>query len=174
MTGAGVTYLSLGACAIPEEGGYRLGLDFKHNGPRIATANGRLPGVAYPLAAMRNGRSKVEMDVHFFIEEDGRATLDQIAYQGDKRHRGDGFDVAVRDWVGRMRFEPEQLAGKPLRSKADVHLIFTLGGGKGINEIKQDLLDTALTSKECRMAAGEPDGLMPVVLASPIKVLKAI
>jgi hypothetical protein len=172
VTGTGVTYLSLGACAVPADGGYRLGLDFKHNGPRVATPNGRVPPIGFPAAAMRLA-SEVEADVHFFIESDGRATLKEIDYADRREHRRDGFDETLRDWVDRMRFDPEYLAGQPLRSEATIHVNFLLDG-KARSQVRQELLDTALDSRECRAAAGEPDGLTPVVLDSPIKVLKTI
>lgn len=172
VRGTGVTYLSLGACAIPADGGYRLGLDFKGNGPRIATPDGRVPPIGFPAAAQRLA-SEVEADVQFFIEPDGRATLNRVAYADNREHRRDGFDETIRDWVDRMRFDPEYLAGSPLRSEATIHLSFLLDGPGGSKARKQ-LLDAALDSRECRAAAGEPNGLTPVVLDSPIKVLKAI
>jgi len=174
VTGTGVTYLSLGACAIPEGNNYRLGLDFKHNGPRIATANGRVPLLAYPMSARRAGKDTVQMDVHFFIETDGRATLDKVVYADNESHRRDGFDALVKGWVRMLRFDPEQLAGQPVRSKASVQFIYKLGDGTTRSHAKQDALARAAISTECRMAAGEPTGLQPVVLDSPIKVLKAI
>jgi hypothetical protein len=117
--------------------------------------------------------SEVEADVHFFIESDGRATLKEIDYADRREHRRDGFDETLRDWVDRMRFDPEYLAGQPLRSEATIHVNFLLDG-KARSQVRQELLDTALDSRECRAAAGEPDGLTPVVLDSPIKVLKTI
>lgn len=173
VTGNGVTYLSLGACAIPEGDGYRLGLDFKHNGPRIATPDGRIPVLPYPMSARRAGRDTVEIDVHFFIEADGRATLDKVVYADNESHRRDGFDDLVNAWVRRLRFDPEQLAGQPVRSKASIKLAYTLSGATSPSEVKRDALARAATSTECRMAAGEPTGLQPIVLDSPIKVLKA-
>lgn len=172
VSGTGVTYLALGACAIPADGGYRLGLDFKHNGPRIATPNGRVPPIGYPSAAARLA-SQVEADVHFIVETDGRAVLDRIDYADNREHRRDGFDAAIRDWVDRMRFDPEHLAGQPLRSEATIRVNFLLDGPPR-SQARKELLETALDSRECRTAAGEPDALTPVVLDSPVKVLKTI
>lgn len=174
VTGTGVTYLSLGACAIPEGNGYRLGLDFKHNGPRIATSDGRLPMLAYPMSARRAGRDTVEMHVHFFIEADGRATLDKVVYADNESHRRDGFDDLVNAWIRMLRFDPEQLAGQPVRSKASIVVVYTLSRGTSQAKVKQEALARAAVSAECRMAAGGSVGLQPVVLDSPIKVLKAI
>ena len=174
VTGAGVTYVSLGACAIPEGDGYRLGLDFKHNGPRIATPDGRIPVLPYPMSARRAGRDTVEMDVQFFIEADGRATLDKLVYADNESHRRDGFDDLVTAWLRRLRFDPEQLAGQPVRSQAKIGLVYTMSRATSPSQVRQDALARAAISAECRMAAGEPTGLQPVVLDSPIKVLKAI
>lgn len=69
LSGPAVTYLSLGACAIPgADGGYRLGVDFKGNGPRVATS-GRVP--MPNLGLLHNHRVNMSMKVEFFIEPDG-------------------------------------------------------------------------------------------------------
>lgn len=53
VTGAGVTYVYVAACALPVTGGgYRLALDFKGNGPPII----RRPEIMYPGADERAGR----------------------------------------------------------------------------------------------------------------------
>ena len=126
------------------------------------------------MSARRAGRDTVQMDVQFFIEADGHATLDKVVYADKESHRRDGFDDLVNAWVGMLRFDPEQLAGQPVRSKASIELVYTLSGSTSHSEARQDALALTAISAECRMAAGEPGGLQPVVLDSPIKVLKAI
>ena len=116
----------------------------------------------------------MQLNVHFFIEADGRATLDKVVYADNESHRRDGFDDLVNAWVRMLRFHPEQLAGRPVRSKANITFAYTLSRGTSQSQVKQDALARAAISTECRLASGEPTGLQPVVLDSPIKVLKAI
>ena len=175
VRGPAVTFLQLGACAVPGPQGYRLGLDLKGNGPRIGRPDGRLLVMPYPLQALTL-RSEVTMTIVFFIEPDGSASLDTVKYSDGKSHLRDGFAALARDWVKLVRFEPEQLAGQPLRSRAEVSFNYTLSprnahvGGRtskvlkpGLQQIKQ--------SPECKIASG--DTTEPEVIAedSPTRVL---
>lgn len=173
VTGSAVTYLSLGACAIPTGDGYRLGLDLKGNGPKIHGNGGRLPPLAYPSAAL-GMKIEMEAEVVFVAEPDGRATLEQIKYADGGKHRNDGFDAALRGWVASMRFEPEQLAGTPVRTRTSASVQFVLSGRHTPPTTKKDLVERAARTPECRMGSGEDTGLLPVALDSPIKVIEAI
>lgn len=51
---AATTYVGINACAVPAEGGYRLGLDFNGNGPRNA-GDQRLKPPLYPNEPERLG-----------------------------------------------------------------------------------------------------------------------
>lgn len=175
VTGPAVTYVRLGACAFPEAGGgYRLGLDLKGNGPLYANGP-RLDPPRYPKEALMK-RFAATAVVTFVIGIDGLATLEGIDYEEGGRHRRDGFDAAMREWVQGMRYEPEQLAGHPVRTRMRVPVTFSIEPRSFSHE---DFVEAerkkAADSEECRLAAGEapPAGLQPVALDSPVRIQPA-
>lgn len=167
-TGTGVTYLQLGACAFPVEGGYRMGLDVKSNGPRPRDG-ARLIPPAYPHDAQRAGE-EADLLVHWIVEPDGNVTLENIERKdGIVLRKGDSFYSSIRDWVRRLRFDPEQLAGKAVRTRMSVPVEYSLEVRPGA--MKRELQENARRSRECRMAAFEAEGPQPVALDSPVKIL---
>jgi TonB family protein len=168
VTGPAVTYLRLGACALPEPGGgYRLAVDYKGNGPLYANGPLMMPP-DYPKAARIRG-IETAAKVVFVIGTDGRATLEGIDYDDKASHRSDGFDTALRDWVRAMRYEPEQLAGHPVRTRVGVPVTFRMAAPDFTREA---LREKAAKSEECRLAAGATPqpGLEPVALNSPVRI----
>ncbi len=172
VTGPAVTFLTLGACALPTaEGGYRLAVDFKRNGPRYTNGPVFLPP-AYPHEANVRGIG-ASMVVTYVVGTDGRATLEKLEYTDGANHRRDGFGEAVRVWLRDMRFEPEQLAGKPVRTRIETTVKFTAGPhAQSRDEIRRELEAKAARSEECRFAAGgaESGGMAPLALNSPVRV----
>lgn len=175
VTGPATTYLRLGACAFPEaSGGYRLGLDLKGNGP-LYTVGPRMNPPRYPKEALIK-RYSAKAAVTFIIGTDGLATLEGIDYAEGGSHRRDGFDAAMREWVQGMRYEPEQLAGHPVRTRMRVPVIFHVESrGFSSQDFVEDARKQAAESEECRLAAGEspPSGLQPVALDSPVRIAPA-
>jgi hypothetical protein len=175
VTGPAVTYLTLGACALPTpEGSDRLAVDFKRNGPRYANGPMFL-GPAYPNDANRKGIG-ASMVVTYVVGTDGRAALEKLEYTDGRKHRRDGFDEAIRVWLRDMRFEPEQLAGKPVRTRIQTKVVFNAGPHvPSTDEIRRELEANAARSDECRLAAGDtkPGGMVPMALNSPVRVESA-
>lgn len=175
VRGPAVTFLQLGACAVPSPEGYRLGLDVKGNGPRIGRPDGRFWVMPYPHEALAL-RSEVTMTIVFFIEPDGRASLDTVQYSDGKSHLRDGFAALARDWVKLARFEPEQLAGQPLRSRAAITFNYTLSpqharmGGR-TSEVVKPGPQQIRQSTECKIAAGETAEPEVIAEDSPTRVL---
>lgn len=172
VTGGAVTYLRLGACAIPQpDGNYRMAVDFKGNGPLYAGGpTMRPPG--YPRDAMIRHIEALAL-VTFVVGTDGRASVEDIAYKDARDHRHDGIDKSLRDWVAAMRFEPEHLAGHAVRTRLRVPVKFTIDGrGYDRDEFAGSLREKSAKSEECRLASGEaqPEGLRPVVLNSPVRL----
>lgn len=168
VTGAGVTYLSLGACALPvDEGGYRLAVDFKHNGPnpRITFRTG--PG--YPATDMRLKRG-AELVAELLVKSDGRASLEAIRYLEGRNYGPASFDVSIRDWVRTLHFDPEQLGGNPVSTRVEVSVSFI---GDRTSDLRSQMSKQVASSRECKLASSDPDVMDQVVLDSPIKVKPA-
>lgn len=172
VTGPAVTYLTLGACALPvPEGGYRLAVDFKRNGPRYAGGPVFRPP-AYPRSANIRGIG-ASMVVTYVVDTHGRATLENLEYTDGASHRRDGFDESIDAWLRDMRFDPEQLAGKAVRTRIKTFVTFTAGDQAPTrDEFLKTIEVQAAKSEECRLAGGEmePAGLAPLALNSPVRV----
>lgn len=116
------------------------------------------------------------MIVDWIVEPDGRATFEQIERKdGVVPWKDDPFDKVVREWIATLRYEPEQLAGQPVRTRASVPVQFKLGhSGFSRGAYKQELQDRANQSPECQLAASKlQQGLQPVAVDSPFKLLNA-
>lgn len=168
---SGVTYLDLGACAIPVDGdGYRMALDFKGNGPEVV--GGVMPTPMYPRAARIAG-IETSLLVTIVVEPDGTATLETITPdEGSMPNRRDGFEQAARSWVTALHFVPEQFDGKAVRTRMRVHLDFRFSDAS-IQQLRKERQDQIVESNECRKAALGEQGLQPVVLDSPVQVRPA-
>lgn len=164
-TGSAVTFVRLGACALPEPGGgYRLGVDLKGNGPRYASAGIMVPPI-YPRSDMRRGR-EASMRVSYLVEPDGSTRFERVEFTDGRPHRDDSFEDAARDWVEQMHYEPEVLAGQPVRTRVEVPVTFTLGAPS-----RHSRAASVLASEECQLAAGAaPAGLQPLAMDSPVQV----
>jgi hypothetical protein len=168
VVSAGVTFLSLGACAVPTEGGYRMGIDLKGNGPKHAGGAWMTPP-RLPIAALRSA-GKLQHVVTYIVEPDGKATLEDIEFSEPAFRRRFGIESSIQTWVASLRFVPEQLAGKPVRTRMRATLT-TVVTEKGIpRDLRQDLRKRAERSPECQVAA-TGDGMLPVAVDSPIRVL---
>lgn len=166
----GVTYLSLGACAVPVADGYAMAIDYKSNGPRL-TNNVRLPPPAYPIQAMRNQVS-ADLAVHYIVETDGHVSLERIDYLDGTKGRRYDFKPVIRDWLKELRYEPEQLAGVTVRTKLTVPLRFSSGSSGSDRDSREERLNRIKQSPECQAAASKlPGELQPVAVDSPFKLL---
>lgn len=173
VVGSGVTYLELGACAVPAGSGYRIAVDYKGNGPQLARS--MLLPPRYPAEARRAG-IEADMVVHWIVEPNGRVTFERIERRdGIVTRRSDSFDKVVREWVATLRYEPEQLAGRPVRTRVSVPVEFRLDpGGFSRGAYRKELQERASQSPECQMAASKlPQGLQPVAVDSPFKLINA-
>lgn len=163
-----VTYVRVGVCALPIDAGYRMGLDFKGNGPAIVGSTSWLLPPRYPKELMMAGVEGV-FQVNYSIQADGSARLDEIeAQSGVSRAHLKQFRSALTAWVEGFRYRPESVNGISIATKMSVPVSFSLSG-----EAHQKFLAKqeakALASNEC-MAAAAPAGLMPVAQNSPVKV----
>lgn len=170
-SGSGVTYVSLGACAMPEGGNYRMAVDFKGNGPGPLGNTERLTP-RYPADAQRAGR-EANLVVYWIVETDGRATLERIERKGGPRLRKkDSFYQAVEAWISQLHYEPERLAGRLVKTRISGPVTFALLPGPYHPESeKQKDLARIKQTPECQIAASKLDkGVPAVAIDSPVSV----
>ena len=173
------TYVSVGACALPDaaSGGYRLGVDFKGNGPGLMTESGALMPPEYPREAMRAGATGV-YKVVYSVGAAGKARVDAIESMNDASRRYyQAFRMALEKWVAAMPYAPEVVNGQPVSTQVSIPVEFKLDDG-GIGEdwrtrYVEEIRSRALQSSECGLAAGTNAGLLPIALDSPVGVTPA-
>ncbi len=171
----GMTYVHLGACAVPTAGGYSLAIDYKDNGPGYANDYGMLPPPRYPPNALRAGQVAA-VKVTYVVETDGATTVESTEFLGHPPSnigvRKD-FSKAVSEWAAHLRYVPEQLDGKLVRTRLSVPLTFTLDGDQvpGYKAPEHPYTKEYEYSHECRMASEQQKGPMPIAEDSPFKLL---
>jgi TonB family protein len=164
----GVTYLALGACALPTgNGDYRLAVDFRGNGPKRETST-----IPYYPAEERRAGKEASLVARIVVETDGSATLQAIEYTDGIGGRRGQFDAAVRDWVKSLHYLPEQLDGKPVRTQLEIPVEFKLTA-RSRGQMRHELQSRAWGTPACRMAASDTGNLEPVAMDSPIQILPA-
>lgn len=171
-TGGGVTYALAGACAIPmQDGGYRLAVDYKANGPRVEDSDdGWLPPPRYPKDAARSGQ-EAESVVDFTVDVDGRATLNGISYVRDTKMTHRYFDETIKQWIENMHYSPEQVAGTPIATRMQVPVNFMMTNGSYAE--KKYVQSEQAATPECQAATAPRALQLPVAVDSPFKKLEA-
>ena len=170
---AATTYVAVNACAAPVAEGYRLGVDFDGNGPRVAGDQRLMPPV-YPSLARRTGM-EAEFKLILGIQTDGSAVIDEIK-QGDVSRRmgkavaRNAFEMELRRWVKTLRFDPEVVAGKPVREQVGVPVSFVIDHRVDRQALKESLQAEAKASRECQLASDASD-MKPVVLQPAVAVI---
>ncbi|HRO62456.1 energy transducer TonB [Thermomonas sp.] len=166
------TWVRVGMCALPVAEGYRMGLDFKGNGPgSLNSLTGFWSPPQYPMDAMRRGVGG-SYTVHFAIQDDGSAKVTALeAEDKDGKRHLSWFRDGLNRWVSDMRYQPELVNGRPVHTEMKIRVSFRSGDDPLPTpaERQAESEARALTSRECLAAAG-PTGLVPVAQNSPVKV----
>ncbi|MCO5055342.1 hypothetical protein [Thermomonas sp.] len=167
------TWVRVGMCAVPVAEGYRMGLDFKGNGPgNLSSSTGFWPAPKYPLDAQRRDLGG-SFTVHFAIQDDGSAKVTSIDPNDEDSRRYLGwFRDGLNAWVAEMHFQPELVNGRPVHTEMKIPVTFISRAGSSPPtpaERQAESEARALTSREC-LAASLPMGLVPVAQNSPVKV----
>lgn len=166
---AGVTYVGVHACAVPMGEQYRLGVDFAGNGVRYS-GDQRIPPPRYPAKAKKS-RTEAVFVLILGIEADGHAKLDQVEHASFSDRRGSReFEPELRRWAQTLRFDPELVAGKPVRGQVRVPVKFSSGSVPDRQELVDELQAKFKASRECQVAAGEA-GLKPVAISPAVTVI---
>jgi TonB family protein len=169
MPQAAVTYVAVNACAVPMAGEYRLGVDFDGNGVRYS-GDQRIPPPMYPPEAQMRG-TEAEFVLILGIETDGHAKLDQVEHASFSSRKGSGeFEPALRRWAKTLRFDPELVAGKPVRGQVRMPVSFILSDTRNRQELLDELQAKAKASRECQIASGEEE-LKPVAMNPAVTVM---
>ena len=169
---AAASYLTLGACAIPTASGYRMGLDLKRTGPRPAQVGGwsNLDLRAIMRTAGRLGWNG-GINVHYIVDKDGSARVESIDV-ADRLARQQ-FTRPLQEWIGRMRFEPEEFGGHAVATKQDIQLdIIGSGGPSTLGGMRAARIERATKSPECAAAAASAEPEI-VTVDSVVQVLDA-
>lgn len=174
---AAVTYVSVGACAVPAEGGYRLGVDFKGNGPRLHSDTGKMPPPSYPRTLAMRGVGGTFV-VSYAVQADGSTRLAGIEPVG-KRMKHEyrlAFEEALEDWVESLRYDPEQVDGQAVATTVSFPVMYTTvdDDDRHVSDWREryaaDLRERAIQSEECKLASGMATGPVPLAIDSPVKV----
>ncbi|MFT4178348.1 MAG: energy transducer TonB [Thermomonas sp.] len=173
------TYVSVGACALPDETGdnYRLGVDFKGNGPGLVSATGRLEPPVYPRDAMMRG-STGAFRVVYSISGEGKPKVDEIVPMDDVSKRSyKAFHAALEKWASSLPYRPETVNGQPVTTQISTLVEFRLDDDIGTPQWRQryieELKSRAIASSECALASGRGFGLVPIAMDSPVKITPA-
>ena len=173
------TYVKVGACAIPDatSGGYRLGVDFKGNGPRLVSASGNLPPPQYPMEAARKSIGGTYM-VSYAIRPDGSTQVSDIELVDGPKQSAKWLRPAINRWAESLRYEPEQVNGQAVATNMSFPVEFKVTTDRTREtqktwraRYKAELESRAMASSECQLASGAAVGLMPIALDSPVTVV---
>lgn len=164
------TYVFVGACALPtaDGKGYRLGVDFKGNGPRPNGRFGILPPPGYPMDMNRRGIGGTFL-IDMKIGKDGRVTPESIKPEQPDGAVGERvFESALREWIASLRYDPETVASEAVATSLRVPVTFVSykRGGPSRIERKQKVLQQS----ECQLAGAVQPVLQAVALDTPVKV----
>lgn len=167
---AATTYVAVNACAVPVADGYRLGVDFDANGARAADDK-RLAPPMYPKDALHRG-TEANFVLVLGVEPDGHAVIDKIEKAEISARAGaKDFEPLLHRWVKTLRFDPELVAGNPVRGQVQVPVDFILRDFGNRKALVDELQAKAKASRECQMAATGDAGLKPVALQPSVTVV---
>lgn len=166
---AATTYVSVNACAVPAGSGYRMGVDFDGNGPRRANDQ-RFVSPKYPIAAEIAG-TQAEFTLILNLHENGSAAIDAFE-RSDIAGRGGRTDFRkeLERWVKTIRFDLEQVAGRPVATQVRMPVSFKLNGASDVQQVRDELQVKARASRECQ-AAADDGASKPVAMAPAVTVI---
>lgn len=170
----GTTYVQLGACAMPTaDGGMNLSAAYRSNGPETL-------GKEVPRFPTQNRQALLENKAEFLVEytvgKDGKATLEDIKKTTGSAKALGIFAPTLREWVTRLRFKPEELAGAPISTRMRTPVSFSSTESRlapSPEVLRRQEQEKKMMSPECIAAAGRQPatGLESYAINSPLKFL---
>ncbi len=168
----GMTYVSLGACAVPEsDGSLRLALVYLGNGPGYSDEAVMLPPPRYPQDMARKNQGG-EWTVDYVVELDGSATFASVVESKPNQPYLKIVEPALREWVKSLRFVPEEVAGASVRTRVSMPVAFSIDSSSRKAVMKKQKRELE-SSPECSAVMQEDAGERPVALDSPFRRLDA-
>ncbi len=110
VTVPAVTYVALDVCAIPAGDGYDLIVNYAGNGPRLA----RGAKFEFPPAVNAYGGDHLYAMVKLKTMVDGHAQLVDVVMVDVVQAVQHDVRSMIKGWVASLRFQPEQVSGKPV------------------------------------------------------------
>lgn len=167
--GNAVTWVQVAACAVPmDDGNFRLGMDVLGNGPKPATGRTVLLDVPNQALVAGDGGAFL-MTVQ--VDADGTARLLDLDQSEGSRQHFRLWRRALQDYIAKLRYEPERLAGSPVASRIRMNMsvgISNDGFDEHMRKLRETMLARAVLSRECQAAAGNSPATT-VALDSPVK-----
>lgn len=168
----GITYVSLGACAVPApDGSLRLALGYKGNGPGYADDAVRLQPPRFPIE-MAQKRLSGEWKVDYIVEPDGSTTFLGVVESKPRQANVKIVEPTLRAWVKSLRFMPEHVAGAPVRTRLSTPISFMTGSSSQKADMAEQ--NRALeNSQECSAVLDADADARPVAVDSPFRRVDA-
>ena len=124
-----------------------------------------MPPPQYPPQAQISG-TEAEFVLILDLQADGTARIGMIE-SNDISGRGGRTELhqELKRWVKTVRFDLEQVAGRPVPTRGRVPVDFSLGR-LDRKALRAELQAKALATRECQLASNG-DGARPVAMDSP-------
>ncbi|HBN54805.1 MAG TPA: hypothetical protein DD456_12490 [Stenotrophomonas sp.] len=164
----GVTHLMLDACAVAGAAGeLNLALGYVYGGPvNKQNAAGLSPPPRYPVDAVRSGIQGTWL-VTYEVLPDGTARWMSVDPQGDTNPKRLGyFEPTLRQWVSQLRYQPEEVDGRPISTVVRIPVGFSLDTRTPPTSRKEE----ARTGREC-VAAMQAESPMRTASDTQFKLI---
>lgn len=172
----GHTYTQLRACAVPVGESYNVAIEFMGNGPGRIKSRRSTPIPLPPAGMMHGSRMELESKLRYRVRDDGRAELlaIDIADPDQASRYGRSWRRAVETWLGREKFLPEMLDGKPVATVVELPMKLVgetrpaSSAASLEREIERNRDEVARKASVCQRAADDGDN-RAVAVDSPFR-----
>lgn len=105
-----MTFVQIDACAIPSGDGYDLAVNYVSNGPRLVKG----AHFEFPPALTEYAGDRLAATIKFKVLADGHAQLQDVVMVDVTPSVQHDFHNMIKAWAWDLRFQPEQIAGRPI------------------------------------------------------------
>lgn len=105
-----MTFVQIDACAIPSGDGYDLAVNYVSNGPRLIKG----AHFEFPPALTEYAGDRLAATIKFKVLADGHAQLQDVVMVDVTPSVQHDFHNMIKAWTWDLRFQPEQIAGRPV------------------------------------------------------------